>query len=162
MTKVATSGKIFFCLCWFFMSQSINFSAMLGWFPFFPGSNSANQRKMCLAQGHNESRTCNPSTSSLTLYRDATIYRYTCKPRFTLNKYRIAIHLWLYRYTSQPYVSSSQFSSKICKKLSIIGFEIARNSGHFQNRKQLKKRKKTRCGIIPDTNKHKHWLCLTE
>ena len=66
--------------------------------------------------------------------RGATIYRYTGKPRFTLNKYRIAIHFWPYRYRSLPYVSSSQFSSKICKKISIIGFEIAQKSGRFQNR----------------------------
>ena len=44
------------------------------------------------------------------------VQRYTGKPRFTLNKYPIAIHFWPYRYRSLPYVSSSQFSSKICKK----------------------------------------------
>ena len=70
--------------------------------------------------------------------RGATLYRYTGKPWFTLNKYHIAIHFWLYRYRSLFYVSSSQFSSKICKKISIIGFEIAQKSGCFQNRKRLK------------------------
>ena len=48
------------------------------------------------------------------------VQRYTDKRQFTLNKYCIAIHFRLYGYTSLPYVSSSQFSSKICKKISII------------------------------------------
>ena len=46
------------------------------------------------------------------------------------------MHFWLHRYKSLPYVSSSQFSSKIWKKISIIGFEIAQKSGRFQNRKR--------------------------
>ena len=33
------------------------------------------------------------------------VQRYTGKKRFTLNKYPIVIHFWLYRYTSLPYVS---------------------------------------------------------
>ena len=64
------------------------------------------------------------------------VQQYTSKPWFTLNKYHIAIHFWLYRYTSLPYVSLSQFSSKICKKLSITGFEIARKLDRFQNWKR--------------------------
>ena len=59
--------------------------------------------------------------------RGATIYQYTGKPQFTLNKYCITIHFWLYQYTRLRYMSSSQFSPLICKKISIIGFEIARN-----------------------------------
>ena len=69
------------------------------------------------------------------VYLSVGVQRYTGKPWFTLFKYRIAIHFWLYWYTSLPYVSSSQYPSQICKKISIIGFEIARNSGRFQNQK---------------------------
>ena len=47
----------------------------------------------------------------------------TGKTQFTLNKYRIPIHFWLYWYTNLL-MSSSQFPSKSCKKISIIGFEV--------------------------------------
>ena len=46
-----------------------------------------------------------------------------------------AIYFWTYGYRSLPYVSSSQSSSKICKKISIIGFDIAQKSSRFQNQK---------------------------
>ena len=74
------------------------------------------------------------------------VQRYTSKPRFTLYKYRSGIHFWLYRYTSLPYVNQASIHLKFA-----IGFEIARKSGRFQNRKR-KKGKKRRCGIISDTN----------
>ena len=96
-----------------------------------------------------------------TYIRGATIYRYTGKPRFTLNKYRIAIHFWPYRYRSLPYVSSSQFSHKIWKKISIIGFEIAPKIGLFSEPEALKIKEKRTLWYNSWHELHKCWLCLT-
>ena len=74
--------------------------------------------------------------------RGATIYWYTGKPQFTLNKYRMAIHFWLYRYTSLPCVTSSQLSSESCKKLSIISFEIAQIQVIFKTGRGKKRGKR--------------------
>ena len=79
-----------------------------------------------------QKKNCDSIYCDYSTYPNLGVQQYTRKPRFTLNKYCISIHFWLYKYTSLPYVSSSQFSSKICKKISIIafiGFEIARKIG---------------------------------
>ena len=110
--------------------------------------------------------------------RGATVYRYTGILQFTLNKYCIAIHFWLYRYTSLPYVTSSQFLSKFCKKISIIGFEISRNLGRFHKPEAVKRRGKkdavvyswhkltqtlTVSNSISPSFKHwKCWFCMTD
>ena len=54
------------------------------------------------------------------------VQRYTDKPRFTLNKYRIAIHFWL----------KPVFIKQIARKYPLLAFEIARKSGRFQNWKR--------------------------
>ena len=77
---------------------------------------------------------------------------YIGKPWFTLNKYRISIHFWLYRYKSLPYVSSSQFSSKIARKYPLLALKLPKNRVVFKTRSFKKKGKKRRCGIIPDMN----------
>ena len=87
----------------------------------------------------------------LIIIRAATIYRYTGKLRFALNKYRIAVHFWLYRYINLPFVSTYvHFPLKFAKKASIIVCETDLKLSRFLNRKQYK-----RCGgIICDTNIH--------
>ena len=44
--------------------------------------------------------------SFVQIIRAATIYQYTGKLRFALNKHRTAVHFWLYRYINLPFVSS--------------------------------------------------------